>query len=594
MRIAGHGYLHKGMAALFLLMAMLCCVRPSPGVASELSFGSSLCHAVTPLSVEDTAVPTGFACQGLPDGYQHGSLWLRADIADFSTPLNDPVMMVHVSRFDRLAVAFLYEDGTVVWQQVRSGDFDDHWRAGGQIAFPAPQNGVPPVAVILRFDRLASAQVLRMRLLDAGESIEQSTALAATVGAALMLLLIGALYNASLAVAVRRLFPLCQALWAGCMALWGAMWSQLPLFFLPGLAGALTSQICTALACIAVAMVTLSAVTVIEPKDLPRKLRIATIMIGIAIGILGVGLAMMRSGPLFLLAQIISFLMVADLIAVTSCLILGWRRGSSQARAFAGSWFFPMLALWVAQFLSVSQIFWGGGSQILVLIAAAWQTLWLSVVATGRFAIMRIERDRARDAEAQAHELARRDPLTGLRNRRGLLEAVAPILEQTHTKKVPVALLILDVDLFKSVNDGYGHEAGDAVLCAIARRLEQWESEKCVSARFGGEEFALMVGGLNRFALSRFAEEVRQGIAACDHSAVVGARQITVSIGVAATERETDFRDLYRLADEALYAAKMQGRNQVEIRSDEQDMDIPAQPSARLTMPHDGDQPAFR
>ncbi|MCO6763747.1 hypothetical protein KQH43_32130, partial [Streptomyces sp. EL5] len=71
----------------------------------------------------------------------------------------NPVLMVHSSRFDRLVVGFRYADGVTNWQDVRSGDFGGHWRLGGQIAFQAPLRDARLAAIVLRFDRLASAQV---------------------------------------------------------------------------------------------------------------------------------------------------------------------------------------------------------------------------------------------------------------------------------------------------------------------------------------------------------------------------------------------------------------------------------------------------
>jgi hypothetical protein len=103
----------------------------------------------------------------------------------------------------------------------------------------------------MRFDRLGSAEMLRMRLVDRGQSELQATAMASMIGAALMLLAVGALYNLGLAIAVRRMFPAWQA-WAAAMVIWGAMWSQFHLFFVPGLAGAVSAQICTGLSCMAI------------------------------------------------------------------------------------------------------------------------------------------------------------------------------------------------------------------------------------------------------------------------------------------------------------------------------------------------------
>ena len=118
----------------------------------------------------------------------------------------------------------------------------------------------------------------------------------------------------------------------------------------------------------------------------------------------------------------------------------------------------------------------------------------------------------------------------------------------------------------KSINDIHGHEAGDAVLCTIGQRIERWEGPMCTVARLGGEEFGLLTIGMEGIVLSRFAESVRRGLAACDHSAIVGGRPVTASVGVAEVRPACDFKQLYRIADEALYDAKRGGRNRVVVQ----------------------------
>ncbi len=104
------------------------------------------------------------------------------------------------------------------------------------------------------------------------------------------------------------------------------------------------------------------------------------------------------------------------------------------------------------------------------------------------------------------------------------------------------------------------------VLRCIARRLERWEGPMCAVARLGGEEFGLMIAGLEGSALARFADSVRLEIAACDHGEAIGDRAVTASIGVAETQAPSDFQQLFRLADQGLYAAKQQGRDRVVVR----------------------------
>ena len=538
-----------------------------PAVADTLLLDGSLCHAVTGRQQADNNLSSlRFRCGGSPAGYQQGSLWLRADLRRLPVDRNDVVLMIHHSRFDRLAVTFSYADGTEQRQQVSSGDYGSHWRTGGQIAFEAPARNAPLVALTLRFDALASHNLLHARLMTRGESGVQSAALAAAIGAALTLLLIGAIYNLSLAVSVRRQFLAWHAGWAGCMLLWGVIWSEIHLIAVPGMAGTTSAQTCTFLACLAIALATTSVVTSLGPGDLPRLAKRATLALGGGIALLGIPLSLARGAGIDSLANVASMLILADLLAVAACFTWGWRHGSAEARDFAGAWSLPMATLGFIQIANVDSALWGGGSKLLILLAAAWQTLWLSIAATRRFARLRIERDHARAAEARANELARRDPLTGLHNRRGFVETIAPLLDPARSEGASAALLLIDIDRFKSVNDAHGHEAGDMVLRCIARRLERWEGPMCAVARLGGEEFALMIAGIEGFALARFADNVRLEIAACDHRGAIGERPVTASIGVAETHMPSDFQQLYRLADQALYAAKQEGRNRIVMR----------------------------
>ncbi|MBH0114096.1 diguanylate cyclase [Novosphingobium sp. YJ-S2-02] len=527
------------------------------------------CHAVTPVPAGgDNSIPE-FTCSGEPRDYQSRSLWYRIDplewLGSAPGPTAAPSLMVHISRYDAVSVWFRYADGDMRRQSVRSGDFGSHWRAGGQIAFDAPQREVAVTDIFIRFDKPAAAELLRLRLLTAAQLGAQSTGLAVVIGAALTLLAVSALYNFSLSLSSRKAFSVWQACWAVTMLAWGAVWSQLALITFPGIAGAASAQLCTALACFAIAFATFSAVTAIEEEYLARVLRLAAIALGICVGLLGIPLSIVRSGPLMALSDVLGLLVLADIVVVALCLHQAWRRGSPEARVYTGAWALPMLVLALVQFVDIKTMFWGGGSQIVVLCAATWQTLWLSIVSSQAHGRLRTERDIARKSAAQARELARRDPLTGLRNRRGLIDAFEPMLVQVRREGGPLGLLVVDIDKFKSINDSYGHEAGDEVLVGLARRLSLWEGQMCKVARLGGEEFALVISGLEGFALTRFADSVRRELGACDHAAIIGERAVTVSIGVAQIEPQMEFRDAYRLADEALYAAKDGGRDRVMV-----------------------------
>ncbi|MBY8829330.1 sensor domain-containing diguanylate cyclase [Hephaestia mangrovi] len=525
---------------------------------------NALCHAVTATPGRfDAPPPARFSCRGAPAGYQRGTLWLHVESRQLASNDRDAVLLVRQSRFSRLAVGFAYADGHVSWQQVTSGGFGDHWRPGGQIAFEAPVRDAALVGMTLRFDRLASHDLLQMRIVGRGAAVNQSAMLAALIGVALTLLLIGAIYNASLAVMIRHRFLAWHGAWAACMLLWGVIWSQLELPLAPGIAGTVAAQTCTFLACLAIALATISAATFLGRTALPRQMSRMLVGIGVSVGVVGIPTSLVRGHAIEGLATLLGILVLADLAAVALSLAWAWRRGSVQARDLVWAWSVPMLALAVTQVTDVGTILWGGGAQILVLFAGAWQTVWLSYAATRSLARLRIERDEAREAEAIAVEHAERDPLTGLCNRRGFEARVARLIAVAAREQAPVALLLIDVDRFKSVNDAHGHRAGDAVLRALAARLRRWESRTAAVARLGGEEFALLITGIGGFALSRFADGVRCEIAACDHRAIIGNRRVTASIGVAEMGPGDDFETLYEAADIALYTAKHGGRNRV-------------------------------
>ncbi|MDO9367116.1 MAG: diguanylate cyclase [Sphingopyxis sp.] len=567
------GRLGLGFAALILALWTI------PTHARTLDVDRDFCRAASSAAVPDeTLSALRFSCRETPEGYQHGSLWLRAPLAGARAKHGDVALMVHHSRFDRLGVAFSYADGTTRWQQVRAGDYGSHWRAGGQILFEAPDRGVALTAITMRFDGLSSQQFVRARIVSKGEAGMQSAGMAAAVGAALTLLLVSCIYSLSLAIAVRRQYLAWQAAWSGTMLLWGGIWSQVHLALVPGMAGTVSAQICTFLACLAIALATVSAVTAVDRGIIPNWLRATALVFGMGVGLAGIPLALIRGGSLGLLADILGVVVIADLLVVAICLGWAWRRGSIEARDFLGAWGLPMAMLAFIHMIDVEDSFWGGGSKLLVFVAATWQALWLAAAATRRLGHLRVERDHARTAEAQAQQLARRDPLTGLPNRRGFVESVTPLLERARADNLPAALLIVDIDRFKSINDIYGHDVGDVVLCGIARRIERWEGPMCTVSRLGGEEFGLLTIGMEGIILSRFAESIRRGIADCDHEEAVGDRQVTASVGVAEVRPACDFQQLYRLADEALYDAKRGGRNRVVVQ---RHYDMPGRASER-------------
>ena len=165
-------------------------------------------------------------------------------------------------------------------------------------------------------------------------------------------------------------------------------------------------------------------------------------------------------------------------------------------------------------------------------------------------------------ANQRLAELASIDPLTAISNRRHFLELAKPEISRAKRLGLPLAVIMLDIDFFKSVNDRFGHEAGDKVLVALAATVRGALRGGDIFARLGGEEFVLMLPGQGFPAAVQLAERLRELVA---QNEVPGSRaHITVSAGVAGLENDSDeIDDLLRRADRGLYRAKSEGRDRV-------------------------------
>ena len=166
-------------------------------------------------------------------------------------------------------------------------------------------------------------------------------------------------------------------------------------------------------------------------------------------------------------------------------------------------------------------------------------------------------------------EMATRDALTGLFNRRHLDLRLAESLREAQAAGRPLALLLLDLDHFKAVNDDFGHAAGDAALRTVAAALSsRLRRGGDVLARYGGEEFAVVLPDADTAAAAALAERLRQAVAEAAVPAPIAGRGLTVSIGVAVDPGggvSAEASGLLRRADAALYAAKRAGRNRVQV-----------------------------
>jgi diguanylate cyclase (GGDEF)-like protein len=212
----------------------------------------------------------------------------------------------------------------------------------------------------------------------------------------------------------------------------------------------------------------------------------------------------------------------------------------------------------------------------LALPATAFSCAFLLVVAVACVVATRHIEERSRKSFLESRliaELAEYDALTGIKNRRVFDEHLAHLWQRAAKDGRTIAVLLIDVDHFKAYNDRYGHQAGDRALRRVAETLQTFADRPLdVLARYGGEEFAVVLNDIESRQAVRIADRMRRavGAPAIEQRGGVSGR-VTISVGVAALAPTADRgpRGGLQLADQALYEAKLRGRNRVELMEEE-------------------------
>jgi diguanylate cyclase (GGDEF)-like protein len=229
--------------------------------------------------------------------------------------------------------------------------------------------------------------------------------------------------------------------------------------------------------------------------------------------------------------------------------------------------------LWVAYFFgrkaSALIVGWIGLVYALVLISlppgVGYLDRWLDVMVSVSVVALVVnalsERNKRLVARLEAE--ARVDQLTGVLNRRGFEERARVELERAAREQAPVAAVSFDIDRFKRVNDEHGHEAGDRVLAHLGAVLRAETRGVDVAARLGGEEFVVLLAGVDVEHARRYAERTRR---AFSEGVDLGPSRLTMSAGVTVAMAPARLEALLKSADAALYAAKRAGRDRTVVR----------------------------
>lgn len=549
--------------AALTLLAMLAMVM----TAGAAHAGSVSPDADIPLKICTAAVAPGdspmarlaslkgFDCQTRSYRLGSGSYWVRL--------VPDPSMesgrrnLSFIPGWQRNATLYLrHMDGATDSIALDNRALSRLTHVGAQVIVPLAEHASPPEALLLRIDGavntngLISCPTLRSPQASHRDELRETAIYCAFAGLCLALLA----YNLALLMPIRQGFQFTYCLmlvsmltyaWAhsGGWSLWfpdSDISGRIRLGYVTlGLTSALALRF---------------FIDFSESGTLPDWLR--KLALGQRLALLGCS-AVIVLAPLELiptLDRIYVWLFVAlQALALTMTMtITALRRGSRAARVLLLSWTIPLLSCVMRIAYSLHLVSYTLLSDHAPLLAMSVNALLSSLAIALRVKILTEERDEARHEERIARRLAEIDPLTGLLNRRGLLE-------RASTGQEPQRLLVIDVDHFKAINDGHGHDCGDEVLRELAQLLTRRCASRGQVARLGGEEFAV-IGA---------ARDIAPGLALAiladvrGHSFAHGLK-VTVSIGVAeGLMTHTGWNALYRRADTALYEAKAGGRNRV-------------------------------
>jgi two-component system, sensor histidine kinase LadS len=326
--------------------------------------------------------------------------------------------------------------------------------------------------------------------------------------------------------------------------------------------------------------------------ELPRRSPLGNKLL---LALIALHALMLAAGPLlpYRVAVLVGTAMVfPGVIAVIGVAIAVARRGFRPALLFLLAWAMLLAGTLVYAMVSFGMLPKTFATEYGMQIGSAAEMIFLSFALAYRWAALRADNERiAREAHEQleqrvdertrelssalqqlgeAHarlrEHSARDGLTGVFNRRHFEQNFAPLLAQCSADGKPFSLLITDLDHFKRVNDDHGHLTGDDCLRCIAATLQHCAGESALVARFGGEEFVVLMPGADELSARRTAEAIRQRVAA-QAFALEGGRDLYLTVSIGVTTQGVGARieaaSLLRRADDALYEAKRSGRNRV-------------------------------
>jgi diguanylate cyclase (GGDEF)-like protein len=530
-------------------------------------------------------LPNGSATFGFVDG----AYWLHARVVSTDPAAARRLLVVEYALLDHVDIYLRRDDGSVSHR--RSGDavpFGERDLSYRHPNFWVDLEPGRPLDILVRAQSASSMQV-PLHLYTAGAFVEKSRDAQLAIGLYYGILLALLFYNFILFISLRDRSHCYYSLHVAGFGLVQFCLNGFAFEYLwpnsPWLANAAVPM------SMALAMLAMHLFAR-EFLELPRRWRAGSRLLGALIAfhaVMAVAAAFLPYRTAVLIGTAAVFPGVAAIIV---CAAVAAARGFRPAVLFLFAWAMLLAGTAVYALVSFGVVPKTFATEYGMQIGSAAEMIFLSFALAYRWAALRDENERiAREANerlehrvdertrelsdalqqlgeahARLREVSARDGLTGVYNRRHVDAVFATTLAHCLADARPFSLLVADLDHFKRVNDEHGHLAGDDCLRTVAATLGASVGERALVARFGGEEFLVLMPGVDELAARRTAENVRQRIAAQTIVVDGGATlRLTVSIGIATVPGTVVVTPeaLLRRADEALYEAKRAGRNRV-------------------------------
>lgn len=434
-------------------------------------------------------------------------------------------------------------------------DFRPSMHGHGRLAWRVPSSQAASTPILLKFEPSATQSAPVRFAIDPWYDYERQDAtwlVFASASFAIMLAMV--LMAVCFAVMLRDVtfawyagYILCYMVIQGIQT--GFVFHPLRWQWLVGMAAAC----CTVMMALSVTFASLFMMKFCDLRRHAPLLRVPVVALAVAMGLLVV----MRASHIALISDISQLLvnpllMLGAGLLLTSASVAAWR-GSRQAWFFLIGWT-PLLILTAMTSAQASgaltDLDWLNDAS---LAGGAFEALVLSLGLADRALRLRQDRD-------EVQVLANLDPLTDVFNRRAWTECAEAALNSSTPQ--PVALLFLDLDHFKLLNDHRGHNAGDRALIEVAKALNAELRPTDTLGRYGGEEFVVLLDGANEEHAMHVATRLCRRVHRLEIMATEQA-MLTISIGVALRRDGDDVESLVERADQAMYTAKLSGRNQV-------------------------------